>query len=247
MGFSKEVIDTLTEPLEVFSRQGPSGIAYKYHKGEDVQRRLNKAFGHEWSSRVVSREEIYGQVLIMVELSVPLSTGLVIHQGFGSAPVAKKKNTDEVIDIGNTYKSAFTKALRKAAEQFGIGLGGADEEDDNSVSEKPATPAAPAKAWQPKFTPRTNNNPSPAPQQKTEPPKYVKKDLPGVVADGPITDFQLDALKRLCTAKRRDHKEVLEKIPELKNSGKDSFSQLTKMEASRAIQYLNNPSSAATE
>jgi hypothetical protein len=85
------------------------------------------------------------QVLMLVSLTVYTDRETVTHQGYGSAEVKRRRNDKRIISIGNDYKSAFTNALKKAAEQFGIGLG--DEEED-SVSTKPYTPP-PAQARPP--------------------------------------------------------------------------------------------------
>lgn len=130
--FSKEICDTLNAELQIYQRQGPGGN-YPYHKGTDVIKQMNKAFGHCWSSTVITEQEKHSQVLVLVSVSVQLENQIITHQGFGSALIAKKRGTDEVIDIGNSYKSAFTTALKKACEQFGIGLTGDETaEVDNS-------------------------------------------------------------------------------------------------------------------
>lgn len=134
MKLDKNICDILRKPLPKHTRRGPGGN-YDYYKGSDVIRRLNEAFGHSWSSEKVEDVTIDDQILLLVSLTVFTDGDTIIHQGYGSAQIARKRNTNEIIDIGNTYKSAYTNALKKAAEQFGVGLGA---EDKTSEESKPA-------------------------------------------------------------------------------------------------------------
>jgi len=140
VGFDSSVCDILRKPLQEHSRRGPGG-SYSYHKGSDVIRRLNEAFGHAWSSERLEERVIDDQVLILVSIYVVNKDGdTVTHQGYGSAQIARHKGNSAMIDLGNSYKSAYTNALKKAAEQFGIGLG--DDEDAVTKSNSSSAPRA---------------------------------------------------------------------------------------------------------
>lgn len=129
LGFDSSVCDVLRKPLQEHTRRGPGG-SYRYHKGSDVVRRLNEAFGHAWSSERLEERVLDDHVLLLVAVSVVNKDGdEIVHQGYGSAQIARRKDNNAIIDIGNTYKSAYTGALKKAAEQFGIGLGAEDEDE----------------------------------------------------------------------------------------------------------------------
>jgi hypothetical protein len=162
-GFSEEIKKTLQEELKVHTRRG-AGSTYNYFKGEDVIKQLNKAFGHCWSSEVISADEVHGQILIQASVSVFVEGDVVVHHGYGSSIIARAKKDNAVIDIGNSYKSAYTSAIKKAAEQFGIGLG---ETGSNAPSgDKGPTSPGPSKTF----------SAPPQHQSFTPPPKPVAQE-----------------------------------------------------------------------
>lgn len=260
MALTDKMIEVLTEDLPVHQRKGPGGT-YPYIKGEDVIRQLNKAFGHAWSSEVIKSEEVYGQVLVMISLSVRPENSLqpIVHQGYGSAAIAKKRDTNEVIDIGNTYKSAYTGALKKAAEQFGIGLG-KDSEDATDAQNSPGN-----------FAPRVTNSPAPVrPMQASTPapaarpvmnttgpkPAFAPKPAqptqaapvasqapavpaisPSAQLDDKATDTQKNALKNISTIKGYSEQDMISQA--LKETRKDSFDLLTRKEAIEVMKHAN--------
>lgn len=134
----EKVRNILTQPLMVHFRPGPGNRKYRYVEGRDVISRLNTAFEHEWSSRVISTDKVDNQIIVLIELEA----NNIVHHGYGGSEVAlytagPKQGTP--VDISNSYKAAFTNALKKAAEQFGIGLVSEDE-----VSESPQQPSVDA-------------------------------------------------------------------------------------------------------
>lgn len=169
MPFSSKTIEILNKPLDVHTRAGPGGSKFEYHKGEDVIRALNDAFGHRWSSRVVSHDIVEDQIVVLLELAVGAQddAGVIVHQAFGGAHIARDRNKGLPVDLGNSHKSAFTNALKKAAEQFGVGLG-ADDEGSSQPSSSPKRG----------FTPTNNspqNNGRGVSQYKAEANKAVSK------------------------------------------------------------------------
>jgi hypothetical protein len=149
-------------------------MKYKYVPGDDVINRLNSAFEYEWSSQVISifREE--NQVIAHVRLTA----GSVCKDGFGGSEVqvySSGPKQGKPVDISNAYKSAVTNGIKKAAEQFGIGL--TPDEDfvpeyggGNSNAPTTRAPAAPA-------APVSNNismkTVAPPVQQSTPPTKTI--------------------------------------------------------------------------
>lgn len=111
-------IELLKAPMKVYTRKGPSNVSYPYLKGEDVIARLNDVFDHAWSSEVtpVSVTDTW----IVVKASI--SYGGITKEAFGGSAILMKRDTKEPVDLGNSYKSAAINGLKKAAEQFGIGL-----------------------------------------------------------------------------------------------------------------------------
>jgi len=168
----KSVTDILNQPLEVFYKPGPGNARYKYVKGEDVIYRLNKAFQHEWSSHVDQIIERDNQIIVLLTITV----GEVSHQGFGGSEIAIYSGgakAGKPVDISNSFKGAYTNALKKCAEQFGVGLYAEDSLTDNAPKQpvanktytptqapKPATTTISTKAQVPTSAPV-------APQQNT--------------------------------------------------------------------------------
>jgi hypothetical protein len=135
----KDTIDILTGEIKEHFKPGPGGRKYRYVKGEDVISRLNSAFKHEWSSKVEQILEKENQIIILVSIEAEGTS----HQGFGGADIAVYKEgprKGQPVDISNSYKSAFTNALKKAAEQFGVGLLSEDEFVPTSIQEEVTLP-----------------------------------------------------------------------------------------------------------
>jgi hypothetical protein len=249
-GFSKEVCDVLKENLPIYQRKGPGGT-YPYVKGEDVIRQLNKAFGHAWSSEVVSQsaDAAKDQVLMLVALRVATEAGHVVtHHGFGGAHIARNSSTGLPVDIGNTYKSAYTSALKKAAEQFGIGLGGEDPSDE-------VAPNKPAAAQSPRsFSGPSNQPPRPAsrppiqppskaaftpPTPKTAVPVPAKPVIAGTAPNNDkITDIQARAITQISMAKGYKVEELIQKA----TNKETSLDKLTNNEAVAVIRFANSVS-----
>lgn len=259
MGFSPEIIEVLKESLPVYYRKGQGGT-FPYVKGEDVIRHLNKAFGHAWSSTVVSHEEVHGQVLVLVSLSVMTPTGAVVHQGFGSSRVAKNSQTNEVLEIGNSYKSAYTAGLKKAAEQFGVGL---ETEEEDAAPAKPTysqqTQAAPPRvpytpkpqvqqaAARPPMQQQAPMQPRPTPAASTpaQPAVAPKPSASSALLSNekPLSDVQKNALRNLAKVRGLQEDTL---VSGALNDGKDrksekkSFEELTEKEAVDVIRHANS-------
>jgi hypothetical protein len=128
----EKTIRILNKEMELHSKPGPGSKKYAYVSGKDVIVRLNEAFEHEWSSEVIEEKATSDHIVMRVRLSYKGTS----HEGYGGAAIAlysQGPNTGKPVDLGNSYKSAYTSALKKAAEQFGIGLG-MDEEDTPAAS-----------------------------------------------------------------------------------------------------------------
>lgn len=150
----KTVIDLLKKPLNVYDRPGPGGKDYKYVKGEDVIERLNEAFTYDWSSEIKEVINHDGYIVVHVKLT---SQG-ISHEAFGGAGIAVftyGDNKGKPVDIANSYKSALTAAIKKAGEQFGIGLNLDDyidqgeQPDHSSPKKQPTKYTEPPKGAQP--------------------------------------------------------------------------------------------------
>ena len=277
-GLNENTCDTLRKPLASFTRRGQGGN-FSYHKGSDVIRRLNEAFGHSWSSEKLEAEVIEDQVLMLVSISVFAEGDVITHQGYGSADIARGRNDGKIVNIGNTYKSAFTNALKKAAEQFGIGLG---DEDEEVVSSTPSTTpySKPTQSYTQPATQRfagpsatvSNSRPSmskpepmssrsdmptrapsagglqakaaamlstqaPTATVSAPPVNPTPMSKPEVAADQLVSSVQEHALQNLAAMKNLTESQMV--MGALPGSGKVSFKELLRSEASEVIKYAN--------
>lgn len=116
---AKEAGETLGKrtPAEaIYERPGPFGKPLAYVPWAWVARRLNEAFGPAWSFKYLSDPKIEGgEVMVMVELSTPLG----VQQAFGSH---RYQTNNPNASYGDAIQSAASKALRRAASRWGVGL-----------------------------------------------------------------------------------------------------------------------------
>jgi len=137
-----ETIEILSRKFEVVKeREGPGKKMFKYIPTKAVVQRLNEAFGCEWSSRAESEQIIDDEVVIRIRLSVTSDSSkeVVIHDGYASHPIFRYTYGDNIgktINIGNSFRSASSKALKAAATKFGVGLD-IEEEDALHTSMEP--------------------------------------------------------------------------------------------------------------
>jgi len=145
----KKVIEILTGDIKEYYKPGPGRMKFRYVKGEDVISRLNLAFDHNWSSRVEKVTESGNQIIVLISIEA----GGATHHGFGGAEVAVynsgHQKAGQPVDISNSYKAAYTNALKKAAEQFGVGLQSEDDFVPENTASVPTHSAPPAPAAAP--------------------------------------------------------------------------------------------------
>jgi len=257
-----EVCAILRKPLSKFTRAGGKGTTYDYYKGSDVIRRLNEAFGHAWSSEKLDTSVVDGQVLMLVSLSTYMGGELVVHHGYGSAKIMPN------VDIGNAYKSAFTSALKKAAEQYGIGL--EDEEEPEVQYSRPA-PTNYAPAALPPAPPTATSYSRPAMHSPEALPtrgltgapnrgllataaaavsNYTTSPAPDPITsptlistpdlgDEALTNTQETAISRLAKMRQLDEAKLI--AGALPAGNKTSVKELTRSEAIQVIKYASNP------
>lgn len=123
----KELLKKLYEPFNLKERVGVGGRTFKYVPTRDVVDRMNKVFDGNWSTEVMSDKIVEDQVLILVRVTItdPVSGKLYWQDGYDSHPIARYtsgQNTGNPIDIGNTYRSAMSKAIKTACSKWGVGL-----------------------------------------------------------------------------------------------------------------------------
>jgi len=144
---NKEVLEELERPFELKARRGVGGKIFKYVPSEDIVARMNKVFIGNWNTEVMSSEIIEDNVLVCVRVYVTDNTNnkVYYHDGYSSHPLTRYTsgiNKDKIIDVGNSYKSAVSKAIKTACTRWGVGLYLEESEDSNSSSDEIASTAA---------------------------------------------------------------------------------------------------------
>lgn len=125
----KNYHELLSEPfpeeMEKILRKG--GASLTYIPVSEVITRLNKVFGVDgWSSEVLFCERdkidpdyIVARVRLLVFFKE--NTTPIFKDGVGGQKIKRTKAGD-IVDLGDEMKGATSDALKKAAQQFGIGL-----------------------------------------------------------------------------------------------------------------------------
>jgi hypothetical protein len=123
----EDILKQLYETFQLREREGQGGMKFKYVPNEDVINRMNKIFMGDWSTEVRDKDIVDDQVVLEVAVSITdLDSGKVhTHAGFGSQQIMrynKGPNAGKIIDIGNAYKGALSKAIVNACTRWGVGL-----------------------------------------------------------------------------------------------------------------------------
>ena len=114
-------------PQEMERTLVKGGTALTYIPVSEVITRLNRVFGVcGWSSTIIrcERDERDPDFIVAhVRLSIDsdFNHPTVTKDGFGGQKIKRTKNGD-IVDLGDEFKGAISDALKKAAQQFGIGL-----------------------------------------------------------------------------------------------------------------------------
>lgn len=114
-------------PVEMEKVLVKSGVSLVYLPISEVINRLNKVLGPEsWSFNVnfVSRDQYDNdEIIAHITLSIDFGDGKMVNKdGIGGQSVKRAKSTGKPIDLGNDFKGAVSDALKKAAQQLGVGL-----------------------------------------------------------------------------------------------------------------------------
>jgi hypothetical protein len=103
-----------------------SGVELIYLPISEVINRLNKVLGVDsWSFEIISvrRDEIdTDEIIAHVSLTARIGEATVIKHGFGGQSVKRQRKDNKPVDLGNDFKGAVSDALKKAAQQLGVGL-----------------------------------------------------------------------------------------------------------------------------
>ena len=114
----QEKLRLLTRPFaDIKSRPGRNGQSIQYIEAHSIVQRLNDALAGDWSFRVLEREILDGEVIVLGELRA----GDVVKQAFGGSEVTKTRD-GKIVSLADDLKSAATDALKKAATLMGVAL-----------------------------------------------------------------------------------------------------------------------------
>lgn len=122
-----DLYERLSEPfpveMEKTLRKG--GVNLTYIPVSEVITRLNRVIGIEnWSSTIVKcdRDALDPDYIVAhVRLVATIDDKVVSKDGFGGQKIKRMKN-GEIVDLGDEMKGAVSDALKKAAQQLGVGL-----------------------------------------------------------------------------------------------------------------------------
>lgn len=127
----KDILEQLYKPFTLKSRPGQGGQSFQYIEIEDIVDRMNRVFGGNWTTEVVEEKIVEDQILIRVRVGVRdvLHEGeganFYYQEGYASQLLARFNFGDkkgQPIDVGNSFKSAMSKAIKTAVSRWGVGL-----------------------------------------------------------------------------------------------------------------------------
>jgi len=102
-------------------RPARGGMEVDYIPGWWFIEQLNALFGHLWDFEVMEQNIGSKQIWVKGRLTVKLPGGLTVSKtAFGGSDIKFKRETSEVIDIGDDLKAAATDAMKKAATLLGL-------------------------------------------------------------------------------------------------------------------------------
>lgn len=142
---TEDLYRQLSEPfpksVEKVLKKG--GVGLTYIPISEVINRLNVTLGPGcWQTRIISvqRDSIDTEFIVAhVELMAEIEGVLVVKHGIGGSKIKRMKSGD-IVDLGDDYKGAVSDAIKKAAQQFGVGLYLARDEEAIRLEEIAADP-----------------------------------------------------------------------------------------------------------
>lgn len=128
MDNSADIYNQLAEPFpqEMERVIVKSGVELIYLPVSEVINRMNRVLGVDnWSFEIMSvnRDTIdQDEIIAHVSVTATINGKVVTKHGFGGISVKRSKKDGKPVDLGNDFKGAVSDALKKAAQNFGIGL-----------------------------------------------------------------------------------------------------------------------------
>jgi hypothetical protein len=188
------------EEMEKTLRKG--GASLTYIPVSEVISRLNNVIGvNRWDSVIMSceRDSLDPDFIVAhVRLTVTFDGGTVVKDGIGGQRI-KRTKAGEIVDLGDEMKGAVSDALKKAAQQLGVGLYLARDIDAIEIEQAQAEMAQ-QNAVNPKYEKFLDYRNNFGPEQLAQLREFWNEYSGGKPVPKPheFTDEQLDALTIEC-------------------------------------------------
>jgi hypothetical protein len=131
---NRQLLEDPFTPAQIKHRKGNFNRTLAYIEAPAVITRLNDAFDGAWSFDILEHHILQEEVLVLGRLT---AEGINKTQ-FGNSQITRKKESGEIISLGDDLKAAATDALKKAATLLGVGLHLYDEKN-NGQAQPPHT------------------------------------------------------------------------------------------------------------
>lgn len=133
---TRQILDREFKKSSIKTKPGRGNTRLSYVEGANYIRRLNEAFGGEWSFEIVEYQILESEVIVRGRITVLGADGSIIKEQWGGHP----RNRGS--DLGDVLKSATTDALKKCASLFGVGLHLYSDAPDEEVGVERSTSGA---------------------------------------------------------------------------------------------------------
>ena len=100
------------------TRKGSFGRELSYVEVAYYIRRLNEAFGGDWSFEVLEQRLLDTEVVVVGKLTA----GGITKTAFGGSSITVSRETGDKVSISDDLKSAASDSLKKACSLLGVGL-----------------------------------------------------------------------------------------------------------------------------
>jgi hypothetical protein len=193
----REMLEQPFDAKFIKQRKGRNNMTLDYIETHSVIQRLNDALDGNWSFEIVEFQQMGEEAVVLGKLT---ADGIVKQQ-FGSATIVRAKNTNEIISIGDDFKSATSDCLKKCATLLGVGL--------HLYGELPDTTYESTNATNKDATTDNGNG------NNGSKPKTNMENITGNLGNNLITPEQLAQIKKIRTEHKLTPEDVQSKCQRL--------------------------------
>lgn len=129
----------------VRTRKGSFGKDLSYVEVAHYIRRLNEAFGGDWSFEIVEHRLLDAEAVVLGKLTA----GGITKTAFGGSVITVTRESGKPVSLSDDLKAAASDSLKKACSLLGIGLEMYVDAEPQVKDEPPARPAAVPQSPQP--------------------------------------------------------------------------------------------------